>query len=136
MSEFIIKLPVRWGDMDAFNHVSNVVYLRYIEDCRGQWMQSVPSHWQEADTGPVVANININYRRPLYWPETVEVTLVPEPPGRSSIKLMHEIRSAAPVENGEKTVYAEGSSTLVWIDKKTGQAVPLPSVIRELGAEG
>src|SRR5690625_652900 len=69
MSEFIIKLPVRWGDMDAFNHVSNVVYLRYIEDCRGQWMQSVPSHWQEADTGPVVANININYRRPLYRSE-------------------------------------------------------------------
>lgn len=136
MSEFIIKLPVRWGDMDAFNHVSNVVYLRYIEDCRGQWMQSVPSRWQQADTGPVVANININYRRPLYWPETLEVTLVPDPPGRSSIRLLHEIRSAEPDSIGEKTVYADASSTLVWIDKKTGEAVPLPGVIRELGAEG
>src|SRR5690625_7674195 len=97
-------------------------------------MPSAPSHGQEADTGPVVANININYRRPLYWPETVEVTLVPEPPGRSSIKLMHEIRSAAPVENGEKTVYAEGSSTLVWIKKATGEAVPLHRDTRELGA--
>src|SRR5690625_6708248 len=94
MSEFIIKLPVRWGDMDAFNHVSNVVYLRYIEDCRGQWMQSVPSRWQRADTGPVVANININYRRPLYWPETPEATLAPDPPGRSAIRLLHEIRAA------------------------------------------
>jgi acyl-CoA thioester hydrolase len=80
MSEFAIKLPVRWGDMDSFGHVSNVVYLRYLEECRARWMDSVPSHWQDGDAGPVVANININFRQPMYWPGDVEVTLAPASP--------------------------------------------------------
>jgi acyl-CoA thioester hydrolase len=132
MSEFKIQLPVRWGDMDKFGHVSNVVYLRYIEDCRAQWMDSVPSHWQGSEAGPVVANININFRRPMYWPETVEITLNPLSPGRSSIKLEHEIRSV-PEDGGEVTVFADATCTLVWIDKKSGEPVPLPASIRELG---
>lgn len=132
MSEFKIKLPVRWGDMDAFGHVSNVVYLRYIEDCRARWMESVPSHWQDGETGPVVANININFRRPLYWPKEIEVTLNPLSPGRSSIKLAHEIRSV-PKDGDQPVTYADASCTLVWIDKKKGEPVPLPGCVRDLG---
>src|SRR5699024_181949 len=132
MPEFKLTLPVRWGDMDSFGHVSNVVYLRYIEECRAQWMESVPSRWQEAETGPVVANISINFRRPLYWPEEIEVTLNPLSPGRSSIKLEHEIRSI-PDQDGKAAVYADATCTLVWIDKEKGEPVPLPTSIRELG---
>lgn len=131
MSEFITRLPVRWGDMDSFGHVSNAVFLRYIEENRAEWMDSVPSRWQGSEAGPVVANININYRLPLHWPADLEVTLNPRSPGRSSIKLDHEIRSVA--ADGEKpAVYADAISTLVWIDKKTGEAVPLPTSIRDL----
>ena len=28
------EVPVRWGDMDAFNHVNNAVYMRYLEESR------------------------------------------------------------------------------------------------------
>jgi acyl-CoA thioester hydrolase len=131
MSEFSIELPVRWGDMDSFGHVSNVVYLRYLEECRARWMDSVPSHWQDGDAGPVVANININFRQPMYWPGDVEVTLAPASPGRSSIKLEHEIRSLS--EENEPTVFADATCTLVWIDKNRGEPVPLPGCIRDLG---
>lgn len=132
MSDFLIKLPVRWGDMDSFGHVSNVVFLRYLEDCRAQWMESVPSRWQGDDAGPVVANININFRRPLIWPKEIEVTLRPLSPGRSSIKLEQEIRSM-PDKDRQAVVYADAACTLVWIDKKRGEPVPLPISIRELG---
>lgn len=132
MSEFSLELDVRWGDLDAFGHVNSAIYLGYLEQCRCSWMNSVPSHWQDGDVGPVVANININYRRQLRWPERVEITLKPASPGRSSIKLDSEIRS---VENGEKSrvVYADATVTLVWIDRKSGESVPLPAAIRELG---
>lgn len=131
MPEFKIKLPVRWGDMDAFGHVSNTVFLRYMEESRAIWMDSVPSHWQDAEAGPVVANININYRRRLHWPAEIEVTVKPTSPGRSSIKLEQLIRSL-PDDKGEATVYADATCTLVWIDKKKGEPVPLPTSIREL----
>ncbi len=132
MSEFTIKLPVRWGDMDAFGHVSNVVFLRYLEEVRAQWMESVPSHWQGEESGPVVANININYRQPLHWPAEIEISLKPLSPGRSSIKLEHEVRGTG--RNGEQSeLFADATCTLVWIDKKTGEPVPLPGSVRELG---
>jgi acyl-CoA thioester hydrolase len=25
------QIPVRWGDMDAFGHVNNAMYFRYVE---------------------------------------------------------------------------------------------------------
>jgi acyl-CoA thioester hydrolase len=30
----IYRCPLRWSDMDAFGHVNNVVYLRYLEEAR------------------------------------------------------------------------------------------------------
>ena len=30
----ILEQPVAWGDMDAFGHVNNVMYYRYIESAR------------------------------------------------------------------------------------------------------
>lgn len=131
MSEFKIHLNVRWGDVDSFGHVNNATYLAYLEECRSQWMSSVPSHWEEGDTGPVVANININYRRAIHWPQELEVTLKPGAPGRSSIKLDSQIRSVT--DDEEPTLFADALVTLVWIDKKSGEPVPLPDVIRETG---
>lgn len=129
MTEFFIELPVRWGDMDSFNHVSNVAYLRYIEDCRGQWMDAAGSRWQTGETGPVVANLTINYRRPTYWPATLRISTRPLSPGRSSIKLEHEIYLLPP-GGGDPVLHADATTTLVWIDKHSGEPVPLPAVLR------
>lgn len=134
MSEFSVELDVRWGDVDSFGHVNNAVFLAYLEQCRSEWMNSVPSHWQDGESGPVVANVNINYRRPIIWPERLQVTIKPESPGRSSMKIASEIRSV-PREKGDKPVlFADAVVTLVWIDKKTGESVPLPAAMRDLGS--
>ena len=29
-----IEIKVKWGEMDAFQHLNNIVYIRYIEDSR------------------------------------------------------------------------------------------------------
>jgi acyl-CoA thioester hydrolase len=134
MSEFSVELDVRWGDVDSFGHVNNAVFLAFLEECRSRWMESVPCHWQQGDTGPVVANVNINYRRPLHWPARVVVTLKPDSPGRSSIKLHSEVR-AVDARGGRKdgpALFADATVTLVWIDKSSGESVPLPTALREL----
>lgn len=135
MTEFSTALDVRWGDVDSFGHVNNATFLAYLEQCRSEWMNSVPCHWQEGEAGPVVANININYRRPLHWPRRIEVTLKPASPGRSSIKLESEIRSRPEGKRDPAIVFADATVTLVWIDKKSGEPVPLPGSIRELGRQ-
>ncbi|MFE4477710.1 acyl-CoA thioesterase, partial [Kitasatospora sp. NPDC056789] len=30
----IYRCPLRWADMDAYGHVNNVVFLRYLEEAR------------------------------------------------------------------------------------------------------
>src|SRR5690625_7628190 len=37
-SHFSCEIPLRWGDMDAFGHVNNTLYLRYCEEARFLWL--------------------------------------------------------------------------------------------------
>lgn len=34
MLKHIYRCPLRWSDMDAYGHVNNVVFLRYLEEAR------------------------------------------------------------------------------------------------------
>jgi acyl-CoA thioester hydrolase len=36
-------MPVRWGDMDAYGHVNNTVYFRYMEQVRVEWLEQMGS---------------------------------------------------------------------------------------------
>ena len=31
-------VPIRWRDLDGFNHVNNAVYLNYLEEGRDAWL--------------------------------------------------------------------------------------------------
>jgi len=71
--------PLRWSDMDAYQHVNNVVYLRYLEEARVDWMfRRAAEAGVEgfATFGTVVAKHEIEYRRPLvYHPRGVDIDL-------------------------------------------------------------
>ena len=47
---FEIEMDVRWGDMDAFNHVNNASYLRYIEEARVLWFKEISPDWAAKGT--------------------------------------------------------------------------------------
>ena len=32
------RVPIRWRDLDGFNHVNNAVYLSYLEEGRDAWL--------------------------------------------------------------------------------------------------
>jgi len=130
MAEFSTELDVRWGDLDGFGHVNNAVYLTYLEQVRTLWMESVGCGLGDDDSGPVVANVNLNYRQVMNWPQRIRITLKPELPGRSSLKLNNEILSVVDDQDVQPTLFADGTITIVWIDKSSGEPVPLPSVIR------
>ena len=127
MRELItVSIPVRWGDMDAFNHVNNSVYATYLEELRLRWFATIPGPWVNEEMGPVVASMRIEYRQPIEWPEELSVTMACERAGRSSMTLTFWMRSA-----GDTTrLYAEGSTVLVWIDRKSGKSMELPEHVR------
>ncbi len=70
-----IEVPVAWGEMDAFQHVNNIVYFRYFESARIAYFDKI-GIWEfmEADgVGPILASTRCSFKIPLAFPDTVTV---------------------------------------------------------------
>lgn len=120
------QLDVRWGDMDAFNHVNNARFLGYLEEARLRWLQSLPGPWLDEDVAPVLAAVNVNYRRPIQWPATLAIELAAGRIGSTSLTLAHRIVDAADAG----VLYSDGHVVMVWIDRRSGRAAALPEAVR------
>lgn len=120
------RIPVRWGDMDAYGHVNNTVYFRYCEQARVEWLeQSGSAVTPDNPVAPVIINASCTFLIPINYPATVMLRMYGGEPGRSSVMTWYELG----VE-GDERIYAEGSSKVVWMDPRTGKSVPLPEDIR------
>jgi acyl-CoA thioester hydrolase len=126
---FEASIEVRWRDLDAFNHVNNANYLTYLEEARLQWLRQVRD-WFNAESMPVLAASELNYRLPIEWPAQLHVHLNCERLGNSSLTLGHRIVDAADASR----LYCDGRVVLVWMNPATGKPVPLPPTIREAAA--
>jgi len=114
--------------MDAFQHVNNVVYLRYLEEARVDWMfnRAAAAGVSEFENfGTVVASHEIQYKRPLvYRPEPVRVETWVTQLGHAKFTLAYEVRD-------DETVYATASSVLVPFNLATGRPRRLSQLERD-----
>lgn len=109
MSRHIYSCPLRWSDMDAFGHVNNAVFLRYLEEARIDFMfRLAPGDGSPSFSGgSVVARHEIDYVRPLvhrHSPVTIEswVTKI----GAASLTISYEIKDP-------EQVYVRASTIVV-----------------------
>lgn len=123
---YTLDIEVRWRDLDAFNHVNNASYLGYIEEARVRWFKSLSADWAGESAAPILAAINVNYRKPVGWPETLRVELFAERIGNKSLTLGHRILSATM----DDVLYIDGHTVMVWINSQ-GQSVLLPDTVRQ-----
>ncbi|MGN6519276.1 MAG: acyl-CoA thioesterase [Dokdonella sp.] len=121
-----VPMAVRWGDLDAFNHVNNAAFLVYAQEARLDWLAGIEGAWFDETMMPVVAAAQVNYRRQLGWPARIVVELATRRLGNSSVTIAHRIVDAS----DDTLVYADGEVVMVWIDPAGGRSVPLPPAIR------
>ncbi len=128
-----MRIPIRWGDMDAMGHVNNTVYFRYIESARIAWLGQVGALPDPAASseGPVIVNAHCSFLKQLTYPGEIEVTTFVAPPGRSSIEVTHEIRLVG-ADGQAGALHAEGGAKVVWIDFRAEKLRPLPERLRAL----
>lgn len=119
-----IPISVRWRDMDSMGHVNNAKYVSYLEEARVRWILDIPGVSMTDRIAPVVAANNINYRRPLTWPNDILVELYVDRLGTSSVTIGHRIVD----QNG--VLYCDGNVVVVWMDTHTGKSAPLPDAVR------
>ncbi|WP_225794580.1 acyl-CoA thioesterase [Streptomyces aculeolatus] len=127
MAKHVYRCPLRWADMDAYGHVNNVEFLRYLEEARIDFMfRLAPAEGGAAAGGgtsfaggSVVARHEIDYRRQLvhrYDPVTVEVWVTEI--RAASAKLAYEVKDD-PEDGG--AVYAQASTVIVPFDFEAGR---------------
>ena len=124
-----MRIPVAWGDMDALAHVNNTVYLRWFESARIAWWDRLRLRERphSESLGPILARTTIDYRLPVTYPDTIEVTTTTLRVGGKSVTLGYKVTSAA---HGNAIV-AEGETVLVLFDYANKLAVPIDAELRQ-----
>ncbi len=71
----VIETPIAWGDMDAFQHVNNVVYFKLFESARITYFEKINflEVMNETGIGPILASAQCRYKIPLTYPDMVSV---------------------------------------------------------------
>jgi len=123
-----LEIVVAWGDMDAFAHVNNAVYLRWFESARIAYFRAVGmlDRMEGDGVGPILARATVDFRRPVTYPDTVVVSArVPE---MRSTSFTMAYRATSHTRGG--AVVAEGDSVVVMLNYRTGDKVPLAADLR------
>ncbi|MFT4231284.1 MAG: thioesterase family protein [Leucobacter sp.] len=134
MARVHVDMELRWGDQDAYGHINNVAYARYLEEARVRTFETGGAHErtgmedQFRGDGPnplktLVANQQIEFLRVLeYGPQPITVELWIGRLGGSSLEIHYEV-----VDNSqpERTVSARAITTVVVVDGRTLRPVRL-----------
>jgi len=125
---FEMRIPIRWGDMDAMNHVNNTSYFRYLETCRIDWMHAIGCLPDPQGEGPVIVNAFCNFYRQLAYPGEVLITMYTSDPGRSTFESWATMARADQPE----VICAAGGATTIWVDFPAQKAKTLPDWLRAI----
>lgn len=125
-----ISLPihVRTYDVDFVGFVSNIVYIRWLEDLRLQMLAEyfpLDAAIQTQGVAPVLLRTEIDYKRAIRLFDPVQ--------GRMWLAEAGPVRQVLHAEftvNGELRAVAR--QTTCFIDLASGRPVPTPRAIRDL----
>lgn len=121
---FVYEQKVAWGDMDAFEHVNNVMYYRYIESARIMYMSQLALLAGQVHS--VVYKNSCRYLSPVLYPDTLSVGMQVTEMRNSAFRMSYHLYSHA-----QQKLVAEAEAVVVTIDSSTGEKCPIPDDIRK-----
>jgi acyl-CoA thioester hydrolase len=128
------SVVVRFADTDAMGHVNNAAYLTYAEAARIAWWLDrtgeplVREHGRAE--GLILAEIDVAFRSPVFFGETVVVETRATRIGRSSVSVEHRLTASA--DDGPGRLVATCRSVLVRYDYERETPIPWSAEIRSI----
>lgn len=111
---FIYEQKMAWGDMDAFNHLNNVMYYRYAESARIGYLNALGLFSEAVQV--VLAQSSCQYLMPVVFPDTLKIGVRCQHLGNSSMVTRYAYYSEA-----QQAIVAIGEAVLVRLDAQTQQ---------------
>jgi acyl-CoA thioester hydrolase len=124
----VIRWPVQWGDQDAFGHVNNTIFFRWFESARLVYLSRVGLAGYEVEelvSGPILAQINCNFRRQVKFPDHMQIAARVTRLGNSSFTMAHALFSEA-----LGAIAADGDSTIVVFNYHQQRSMPISAEVR------
>ncbi len=133
-----VPVQLRWGDLDAYNHVNNVSMMRVLEEARvrafwapehdGDERHPTSVFPREGDSHSVIAGHRIEYLRQVeYQRAPLDVQLWLSRVGGASFEIGYEVFSV-------EGLAVRASSTLVLVRRDTGAPRRLTAAERDAWA--
>ena len=118
------RQTIAWGDMDAFGHVNNVMYYRYMESARIRYMDELNIFQHDVYT--VVASNQCKYIRPVFYPDQLKIGARVEEMRNSALRMSYLLWSEQ-----QQAIVALGEAVMVCVDKENMLKLPIPEIIRQ-----
>jgi len=124
----VIEIPIAWGDMDAFQHVNNIVYIKHFESARISYFEKINffGFMNKTGIGPILASTQCRYKIPLTYPDHVTVGAKVE-----TIEKDRFIMKYAVISHKFKKIAALGEGVLVTFDYQNNKKALIPDEIRK-----
>jgi acyl-CoA thioester hydrolase len=117
------EISTRWADNDAYGHVNNTIYYTWFDTIVNAWL--IEQELLDVAAGdPIgfVVETGCRYAQPLSYPQPVDVGLIVESVGISSVRY----RLGVFAKNTDEAS-AEGYFVHVYVSRETRRPVPLPA---------
>jgi acyl-CoA thioester hydrolase len=118
-----VEVDVRYRDIDTMGHVNNAVYSTYLEQARIEYLKDVVGG-DPLDVGAVLADLHVDFERPIRYGESVVVGTCVGELGTTSLPVDHRIRA-----DGDPAAAAE--ALMVTYDREAAEPRPIPDHWRE-----
>lgn len=118
---------VRFADVDMFDHVNNAAYLTYVESARVAYYSNVTGLQDPHEFDMTVARAEIDFKKPAFYPATINIFTRATRIGNKSWTLEHELRDAS-----NSDLLAHCATIIVHFDHETGKSKPIPPHIVSL----
>jgi acyl-CoA thioester hydrolase len=124
----LIEIPIVWGDMDAFQHVNNIVYFKHFESARMSYLEKIGflEVMNNTSIGPILASTQCRFKIPLTYPDHVTVGAKVD-----TIEKDRFIMEYAVISHKHQKIAALGEGILVTFDYKNNVKALIPDDIRK-----
>ncbi len=120
-----IKIPLRWVDMNAGEHVDNAIYFEFMIEARCALFPN--SDLRNDLCLFFLIATDCTFHKPLIYPDAVIVKQYLLHVGSSSLNFAYQFFAASAPD----TLYAEGKGVMVCVDPKTHKPIPVAKQLME-----
>ena len=108
-------------------HINNVIYVRYLESGRLDYLNRIMgiSFKQSVGQGVILADMKVSYLRQVHHPANLEVVTRVSRIGNTSFDV------AAGIYDETGVAVVKSSAVCVWFDYAVNQKLPVPQAMRD-----